>query len=381
MKVTGSLQIKKEVYFAVLRLPDSKGGVKQKWETTGVKVGGKTSLAKATKILQQKIVHYEEQTYLPSDDMFILRVEEWLERKKTSIKLNTYEAYNSYFEKHIKPYFAPLKLKIAEVTPKHIQNYIDKKVKEGMNSNSVRRHFVVINGAMQEALRLDLIPYNPCDRIVLPKKKRFESKAYTSAEANQLLNCIKGEAIEPAVMLGLYLGLRRSEALGLRWKDIDFDTDTVKIRNTVVKTYSLIEMEQTKSYASRRDMHMTETLKTYLKRLRRKQTENKLRLGSEYIDDGHVCVWPNGKPLSPEYVSHRFAKILENNELPALRYHELRHTAGSLLIKGGQSIKEVQEYLGHERASTTLDTYIHLVGDTKKETAMQLEGILKVEVG
>ena len=83
--------------------------------------------------------------------------------------------------------------------------------------------------------------------------------------------------------------------------------------------------------------------------------------------------------LAPDYVSHHFASVLKKNGLPPLRYHELRHTAGSLLISGGESIKNVQAYLGHEKASTTLDIYAHVIGDAQKETATQLESMLKTE--
>lgn len=125
---------------------------------------------------------------------------------------------------------------------------------------------------------------------------------------------------------------------------------------------------------------MTDTLKQYLLQLRRKQIENRLVLGAKYIVNDHVCVWPDGRLLSPDYVSHHFSKLLQKYELPPLRSHELRHTAGSLLINGDQSIKSVQEYLGHEKASTTLDIYAHLISDAHKESATQLEGILKAEI-
>lgn len=383
MKVTGSLQKKGSVYYAVLRLPADNGRWKQKWINTEVKVGGKTkreetaNYNKASKILQQNILHYEQQAVLQSDEMFLTIVEEWLERKKLSLRQNSYEAYKSYLDNHIRPYFEPMKLKINDVTPRHIQRYIDTKQKDGLSSNSVRRHFVILNGALDTALKLCLIPFNPCDRIDLPKKKKFESKAYSLDQANCLLACIVGDPIEPAVMLSLYLGLRRSEAVGLRWQDIDFETETIKIRNTVVRTYTLVEAECTKSEASKRDLHMSETVKKYLQKLKKKQIENKLLLGPEYVDSDHVCVWPDGRLLSPDYVSRRFATILKNNGLPHIRYHELRHTAGSLLLSGGQSIKNVQAYLGHEKASTTLDIYAHVMGDAQKETANQLEGMLK----
>ena len=92
----------------------------------------------------------------------------------------------------------------------------------------------------------------------------------------------------------------------------------------------------------------------------------------------HVCTLPNGKPFRPEYVTQRFSKLLRQHGLPRIRFHELRHTAGSLLLERGMSAKQIQEYLGHENVSTTPDIYVHLSVEGKKEAAAAMSSILKM---
>ena len=178
-----------------------------------------------------------------------------------------------------------------------------------------------------------------------------------------------------AIILALFYGLRRSEVLGLRWKDINFNANTISIRNTVVKTITVVEHEKTKSRASNRTLFIIPETRDYLLSLQRKQGENRLLMGSAYNDSGHVCVWGDGRAFKPDYISQHFALILKKNGLPHIRFHELRHTAGSVLLNKGLSAKQIQEYLGHEKVSTTLDIYGHLSLEGKKEASATIGGL------
>lgn len=382
MKVTGSLQIKSGTYYTVMRVPTVEGKIKQKWQSTKIPADGKTkrerdrNLKKANKILQKVILECEEKSALESDKMFTAWVDDWLEHVKTTVRLNTWEAYEMYAKTHIKPYFAPLKLKINEVTPRHIQKYIDEKYKAGQSANSIKHHMRVLNGVFKMAVSFNAVPYNPCDRVSLPKIKKHIGRAYTPEQVKLLLQAVENDPLKPAVMLGLFLGLRRSEILGLRWKDIDFENDIVRIRNTIVRTKTLIEHEQTKSKASRRDLPLPASLKAYLLELREHQLEMASVLKDAYVDTEHVCKWDDGTPFKPDYPTNHFRKILEKNNLPIITFHELRHTAGSILINAGQDVKRVQEFLGHEEISTTLDIYTHLTAETRRETADVLDNLL-----
>lgn len=383
MKVTGSLQIRKGTYYMMVRVPDQNGNQKQKLKTTSIKVVGKNqresrqNKLQADKMLSSWIKELSIEKEPASDKLFIFCIEDWLERKKRRVRLDTYEAYQCYYDNHLKPFFEPRNLKIDEVTPRLIQKYVDQKEREGQSPNSINKHLVVLNGVFKEAAALQEVSLNPCANVTISRiEEEFHGTAYEAADAKRLLTTIEGDAIEPAVYLGLYLGLRRSEVVGLRWGDIDFEHNVVHIRNTVVRFKTISELEKTKSRASKRDLYLPRGLKQYLLSLRARTETHRQLFGKAYHDGEHICQWPDGRTYTPDYVSRRFKRILELNGLPQIRFHDLRHTAGSLLINQGQSVKQVQEFLGHEKASTTLDIYTHLSFEGKKDTGEKLDELL-----
>lgn len=374
--MTGSLQIKGGTYYAVVRMPDDMGVEKQKWISTGIKVEGNNK-REANRRFREILTSLEQQKITYSPDILLVDwINVWMEQKENEIRQNTYECYQLYIQTHIIPFFKPLKLTLRGITAQHIQNYYNKKLKAGQSANSIKKHSVILRGAMDEALKKNLIPFNPVDRATLPTCERFQGTAYSVEQTEMLLSVIGDEQLKPAIIFGLFYGLRRSEVLGLRWRDIDFNTNTIAIKNTVVKVRTLIEHERTKSRASKRTLFIIPETKEYLLSLKRRQTENRLMMGAAYCINDHVCVWDNGEPFKPDYISQRFAKILVKYNLPKIRFHELRHTAGSLLLNKGLSIKQIQEYLGHEQVSTTLDIYGHLSVEGKKEASCVIGGLL-----
>ena len=311
-----------------------------------------------------------------NDRFFTDAVQEWLSRKRDDICENSFQCYQSYANIHILPYWSAQKAKLSEITVRDIQRYIDHEYNNGASAQSIKKYLVIINGVFNEAIRYGEVKYNPCDKAKLPKSIEYHGTAYTLDEAMRLVKGIEDEPIKPAIMLALYLGLRRSEILGLRWIDVDFEKSVVSIRNTVVRFNNTIEHEHTKSAASKRDLFLPGSLKEYLSSLRETQEQNRLLFGSEYHDSGHVCQRPVGTAFTPDYVFYHYKRIQKKLELPDIRLHDLRHTAGSLLINSGQTIKQVQAFLGHEKASTTLDVYSHIDTDGKRDTADAMDMLL-----
>ena len=366
--MTGSIQAKHGKYYIIIRVEDVVGRKKQKWISTGLDATSENR-EKAENILEELRSREDVNGFLFNRNMpFKDWILYWLGLKKDQVRINTYEAYQLYANQHIIPFFSNKKITVCSITPIQIQAYYNEKKKE-LSGNSLVKHHVIIRGALNEAVRMDLIKYNPADKVTLPRKTKFVGAAYSQEESSRLLKIVRGEAIEPAVILGLFYGLRRSEAVGLRWKDIDFDSKTMRIQNTVVKTKTLIEHEETKSKASKRLLALVPSTIPYLEQLKMQQDAHKKRLGDAYHDSGHVCAWPNGEMLSPDYVSKRFQRLLEKNNMPKIRFHDLRHTVASLMLNKGVSPKRIQEYLGHEKVITTLDIYGHLCFEGKRETA------------
>ena len=385
MKVTGSLRDKRGIWQMVVRVQTDDSPPIQKSKSTQIRVAGKnqkesrSNQLSAEKMLAVWISELETQHATGASRMLIQALEEWLSRKKRSIRTDTYEGYQSYYDKHIKPFFSPINLTLSEVTPRLIQRYVDKKEEEGLAAGSIEKHLVVLNGVFKEAIKLQEITSNPCSTVTLSRKKKFKGKAYDAATARKLLAEIRGSPLETPVYLGLYLGLRRSEACGLRWQDIDFEQNTVTIRNTIIQFKSIYEQEETKSDASNRTLYLPAGLKSYLLGQKEKADLMRILCGKDYTDGTHVCQWPDGRAYRPDYITQQFRRFLEKSGLPVIRFHDLRHTAGSLLINEGHSAKQVQEFLGHEKVSTTLDIYTHLSVEGKADTASCLDNLLTIQ--
>ena len=384
MKVTGSLQIKNGIYQMTVRVPDINGNLKQKSKSTRIKAQGnnkretRSNKLKADRMLAEWLDTLSRAESYGADKDFITAIEDWLAVKKKQIRPDSYESYRCNYDVHVKPYFETKNLRLGDVTPRVILQYVRTKEDEGQSRKSIRKHLVILNGVFKEAVAMGELTFNPCANITVKDNsdEHFEGTAYDVPTAKRLLEAIKGDPIEPAVYLGLFLGLRRSEAVGLRWKDVDMENGIVHIRNTVVRFTTVSELEKTKSKASKRDLFMPNALKEYLQTVWDRQEAERKLVGRTYSDCEHICQWPDGTVFKPEYVSHRFTKLLERNDLPKIRFHDLRHTAGSILINSGHTVKQVQEFLGHEKASTTLDIYTHVSLEGKKDTAEMMDQLL-----
>ena len=380
MKVTGSIQQRNNTYHMMIRYHDG-NDTKQKSKSTKIKIGTtkreqNANYREAERMLAEWIDEVEKSGGITTSRFFMDCIEEWLSRKKTDVRENSYQGYLSYVKNHIRPYWEPKRFFIGDITVRDIQKYIDHEYKNGLTSQTIQKFLVVLNGTFDEAIRFGEISFNPCRNAKLPKPREFKGKAYTLEQAMILLDGVKDDPVEPAIMLAVYLGLRRSEIAGLRWQDIDFDKNIVRIRNTVVRFSNSFEREQTKSKASRRDLYLPNALRTYLLKLQKEQQEAKSVCGKSCVDSGHVCQWPDGRAQEPGWIYRNYKRIQKELGLPEIRLHDLRHTAGSLLINSGQTIKQVQSFLGHEKAATTLDVYAHLDLEGKQDTANTMDSLL-----
>ena len=226
-----------------------------------------------------------------------------------------------------------------------------------------------------------MIAYNPADRVTLPKKVKYNAKYYTVEQTNTMLEVFKDEEMYPVVLLAAFYGLRRSEVLGLKWNAVDFDAETFTVRDVVVSCDDggFIDKPRTKTKSSHRTLPLTSTIHEYLKRLQQSQSEYKLFLGNGYVDNDYVCKWKNGEQFSPYYVSRKFNKVLKKYNLPLIRFHDLRHSAASMLLAEKHSLKEIQEWLGHGDLATTADIYAHLQFEAKRDMAKSMDGKFKIE--
>ena len=314
-------------------------------------------------------------------------MEEWLDQTAFTVERSTMDAYRVHTDCHILPYFRPLRLTLSAIEPQHLQRYYNTMFKSGrtdgkggLSANTVRKHHVLIHGALKDAVNKNMIPYNPADRVTLPRVESFEAGFYNAEQANKLLEVAQGDPLELVVVLMLFYGLRRSEVLGLRWSSVDFDKACFTIEKTRVQSKSGIDdKNRTKTKRSRRSLPLVPEIVEIMKAAKVRQTENRLFFGGEYVANDFVCKWPDGTPFRPDFVTRSFKRLLVHNKLPVIRFHDLRHSCASLMLSKGYSLKEISEWLGHSDISTTANIYGHLEYEQKVNLAIGMAGILDVQ--
>ncbi len=374
--LTGSVQKKGGVYYAVINYHDPCGKRKQKWVNTHLPI--KNNRRNAEKFLERAIEEFEQELNTPhSEVLYCDYLVQWMSICKPSWSPKTYEAYSNIVNRQIIPYFKAMNLRLEDIKAYHIQSYYQKKLEvDKVKSQTVMRHHAVIHKSLKDAVRMDMIPSNPAEKVILPKTEKFIGNFYTVEEIDALLEAAKGTPLETPILLTVYYGLRRSEVTGLRWSSIDFANKTVSIENKLVQMIggngkSKIKASQTmKTDSSLRTLPLIDKVEQYLKDLKKQQERDEKTFGNSYNReyDGYICRWPDGKLIAPNYITTRFPYLLAKHGLRKIRFHDLRHSCASLLLSLGFSIKDIQVWLGHHNFSTTADIYSHL--DYKSKVAL-----------
>ena len=364
--MTGHLQIKNDKYYAVINTYEN-GKRSQKWISTGYSVKGNKT--KAEKFLRNTLANYEIKEESPTCNiLFSQYIKIWLKKIIISVDSATYEGYEKLAYTHIIPYFENTNLTIQDITVKELQKYIDEKAKNGrldkkggLSAKSLRLHRNILNQTLKDALKNGYIKTNPCSLVKFPQLVKREPHFYNSNQVDNVLSCINDDIVfYTLIKITATYGLRRSEVLGLQWNVIDFENCTFKISHTVVNINTTIRKDKTKNESSYRIFPLIDSVKDLLIKVKDLQSENQKEFGNSYIESDYIFVWPDGRPYSTSYVSQHFHRILQWNNLPQIRFHDLRHSCASILLNRGFTLKDVQEWLGHSDITLTANIYGHL---------------------
>lgn len=363
--VTGSLQIKNNIYQAVLSYKqDNKW--KTKWVSTkipAVKGNKRQAQAKLEEIKGQ----FQEEINsdnIDNDKMsFIDYMKWWLNMIKASVEETTYNGYKGVVNGRMTDYFQNKNITLQDIKPKHIQEFYQYLLDDGLSGNTVKHYHANIRKALQYAMKTDIILSNPADKVDLPKIEEYSPNFYTSDQVKILLNEVIGTKLEIPVMIDCFYGFRRSEVIGLKWSAIDFEKKTITINHTITQSNGkLIIRDKTKTKSSKRTLPLEPIVESFLLELKEKQERNKELCGDSYNKEylEYICVDNCGNLIRPDYVTETFLKLLKKKKLKQIRFHDLRHTCASILLKNGANMKEIQAWLGHSNYNTTANLYAHL---------------------
>lgn len=390
--MNGSLQIKNNIYQAVIYVYDENGKRKQLWRSTGIPATPNNRQEAEKKLAEIKAKIEDEikaKTSIHGRDIPIVEyINIWLEEAKKKYDAITYEGYKSYVVKHIRPYFSELKLSLHKITPKHIEDYYNIKSvsgrldgKGGLSRRSIELHKTVLNLMFSDAMKSPYnLKVNPCQSAKIPKtaaKNTNSTTFYRPEQCKTLLQSTAGTPLHDMIYLTFIYGLRRSELMGLKWSAVDFERKTVLICHTVVLHNDVVvSKDSTKTKSSYRTYPILDDILPILSRLKENQDENRTKFGKCYKNSGYVFVKEDGSPYYPSYPSHELMKVLKKYDLPYIRWHDLRHSCASMLLDIGWSMKDIADWLGHADIQTTMNFYAHIDMKHKRELADKLSGVL-----
>ena len=380
--VAGHLQEKNGMFYVVLNYRDENGKRKTPWISTNLPVKGNKKRAEnfmmdvRRNFVPPNVQRIEEREAMQKGDIlftdFLLK---WLRVAKSTVKLTTYASYEMMATRIIIPYFETLNIKLKELTTEDIQEFYSAQL-ERVSANTVIHYHAVIHRALKYAVKIKTIQSNPAVNVERPRKEKFIGSFYDKKEINTLFDTIQGHPLEVAIKLAAFYGLRREEIIGLKWTAIDFENNTLTIQHTVTECnldgkHIEVASDTAKTDSSLRTMPLVTNFREMLLAKKEKQEHYRKLCGrsycKEYLD--YIFVNEMGERWKPRYLSDGFKRILEQNGLRRIRFHDLRHTCASLLLANNVPMKKIQEWLGHSDFSTTANIYAHLDFQSKISSA------------
>lgn len=309
----------------------------------------------------------------------VATVESWLktwleEYKRPKVRPTTFESYAWLAGRYIVPVVGHIKLK--DLRPEHLQHLYNEKLKSGLSTRTVRYIHSVIHAALKQAVKNQLVYRNVAEATELPAYNKKEAQALTAEEMDRFLAALEGDRLKAAFVTLLGTGLRRGELLALKWENVDLKKGVIKVRENLVWVSGRGSIFQPpKTEKSKRDVPIPDNVLIELRKHKKVQAEEKLKLGELYQDNDLVFCTEVGTPIIPRNFERKFKALLKKAGLTGVKLHSLRHTYATRLLELGENLKVVQELLGHSRISVTGDIYSHVSPELKREAVAKLNGL------
>jgi integrase len=298
----------------------------------------------------------------------------WLEGHKA--KGNTLKQYEIAVRLHLIPALGTLPVtELDGPTLQRTYNQWEKlpKDKGGKGADTIRRCHIILNQAFEQALTWGTVTRNPCHGVKHAAPKPRKAHILTVKQAQEIVMAMDAHPLRPYFYLVMFQGMRRGEALGLRWSDVDLDRGIAVIQQTITPDFAnkgKAQVGDTKTTAVTRRVRLSPETIEALKGYRKVWATRKLAAGKEWGDADLITCTDTGQPITPNHADAMYRQLRRMAGIPeTVRLHDLRHTHASFLIQSGENPKAIQERLGHKRVSTTLDIYGHLMTDMQDTAA------------
>ena len=285
----------------------------------------------------------------------------------------TYQTYEGYIRNHIVPALGSKPL--GQLTASDVRGLLGAKSREGKSAATVKQLHAIIRSALQHAMREDLVPRNVAKLVVVSNPERRDVEPLTPEEAKMLLKAAKGHDWEALWTLYIGLGLRRGEALGLRWSDVDLENGRLRVVQSLQRSRGELRLKSPKTDTSRRRIVLPAFCVDALRRHLVAEGVKLASLGMPLEPDTLVFTSQSGTPIEPRNVNRAFVALLKKAKLRRVKLHDLRHTCASLLLAEGVAPRVVMELLGHSAIAVTMNTYSHVIPALQDESAQRMDAL------
>ena len=390
----GSIQEKNGKYYAVIGYNDViTRKRKMKWIGLGLDISDRKAdinkaFREAVRNFEQEYKRMCEGMSSPDEYPLVTFLNDWLDKVKIrSVQKSTFHGYKSLVNGKIARFFGD-KFTLGDLNIRTVTAFYETFREKNRSESTVLRYHNLLHEACKYAVRQEILDSNPMDKVDRPKQKKYRGNYYSPEKVQTLLSMIKEDVIYIPVLLAAYYGLRRSEAVGLSWSNIDFENGVIHVAQKVIELTEngkteLIISKDMKNESSRRSLPLISDVKKILLEQKEKQeTYRKMfrkDYNRKYLD--MVCVDPMGNLIHPDRITERFPVLLERFGMEKIRFHDLRHSCASMLIANHASLKEVQMWLGHSTITTTADVYGHLDESAKNRIGDSMQKLLCPDEG
>jgi len=405
----GTIYTKNGYYYArISYYVDNKRKTKDR--ATGIKVDNSTKRRAerqkwaALKIMEEMLASFisptEEAKTILKEQLLTETAQDWLIHTSKAKAPGTIASY-THSVRDITTYFSSNPVRTIDLTVKQVEAYLnwERKRRQANYSgedkvrprnsdgsgieNTVHHRYTVLRSILQYAVREGMINRNMASKrdahIQPPTPQRQEFDVLTQSEALNLIQHLRQEPLwfQTAVLLGLLLGLRRSEIIGIQLSDINWEAKTLTIRRTITQQTlnhknTLVVKPHTKNRRPK-TLNLSDELCDFLRHWIEEQTEYRDTFGMDYKHDwdGYLMRYEDGKIVPPNTITQHFQIFLTKNNLKKIRFHDLRHSCASILFASGVDILTIQEILGHAQLTTTI-AYTHKISDNKSKALAQM---------
>ena len=298
----------------------------------------------------------------------------WLAVHKPNIEATTRAGYEEKLRNYVIPALGHIPINNLDATT--IQNWVNTMRDQGLAPRTIKNAYQCLHSSLKKAVQLKMLPYNPCEGVVLPKVEEYNAEILSDDEIKATIEAAKGTSAFLMVFLCLAVGVRRGELNALKWQHIDLDKGKVHIVDNRVAVKGGTVTKGPKSKSSKRTITIGPSICEVLKTAKAEYDEERKNYGPSFCPDGYVLHLKDGSPYHPDSITQKWNRFKAKNNIKNSRLHDLRHSCATSMVANNVDPKTVQKRLGHSSYKTTMDLYVHRTQAMDENAANIMDSII-----